>query len=1057
MTMFGKKVLGVVLAVGVMAGLLPVTAIGDTGNPVAFKTVIVTEGSTTYTVNGTKQSWKSPVYTSPEADVMMIPLAPIAEIFGASVFLKPNDRVELTYGDSSFSLNAGSNSITKNGTKVYYMTQFNYAGGEPTPAELKVGTLYIPYRSLSYIFDDLAIGFDANTRSIIFTMYKEPPKPVTKKAIYVLPGYLDSELFINNNEKIWIDWRLAVDFFTPLDSPLSNGNNGTGMIAQAGSTDPEAKDYDDYGKSDKFKTLINSLRDEYVYDEKYKGSGEYDVIFFPYNWLGDLNDSTDKLEAHINEKKYSKVIFVTHSTGGLLASSYIARGSNNTKVEKAILIAAPLYGTYSALEPIEFGTTGEIQGYFDLAADAGNWLGGKRAEFGVRAIEAYFETYVRSITKNAPTTYQLLPGEEYLKEYPIMTSWWEARWSFVIPYAYVTNNNYNTSSGFYTVLNNRDYTTRTNQNLTNGNVRSHKYFRETVLKNNIADVLLSVGRSGNDVLLIGNKSDIMTPTVAHYTNWGITDFDFDGSKLEMIYEKTGDGTVTGFSATLNNRLSDRYANYPGVKHSELVKNPQVINRIISEISGGKTRSFSAVEAQMLSISDDASDMSNMLKLDVFAPFPVGIEIYDVTTENVVAGVTDAEESFGFDDINFLYRSKSSDPDVTDALIYLPNGGYNVRFLLPEGKERDKLSVLVSPLTNEGNRVGVGLYELEALILNTLILKIGSTGVTMATMPPVVAGNGLTQLLLTASNMASFNVNWELNTDSLVFNTIGESKRITVTGSAANNLIWSSSDPAVVSVDEYGQITTKGYGFAKIYAAANDFSGKIESVDIKVTLAPTSVRWDNVTLLVDERLVIAPVFNSKSVTETDVTYSYDNNGIIDIEDNKVLLGLSPGTAIVTGTTSNGKSATFTVKVKNIYTIAATAETGGTITGGGDYTEGAMVKLTATPNNGYAFAGWYEHVINEYDDWYEEASKKAAYTFAATADIILEARFAPAFEADAGSIMVDGKKFDPKTTVFSDGKTYEVTFTTDGGKTSWKATYKADKDNEGEIILLNAVKK
>lgn len=51
----------------------------------------------------------------------------------------------------------------------------------------------------------------------------------------------------------------------------------------------------------------------------------YDVRFFPYNWLEDLNDSVKKLERDIRKNHYDSVIFVTHSTGGLLASAFIAK------------------------------------------------------------------------------------------------------------------------------------------------------------------------------------------------------------------------------------------------------------------------------------------------------------------------------------------------------------------------------------------------------------------------------------------------------------------------------------------------------------------------------------------------------------------------------------------------------------------------------------------------------------------------------------------------------------------------------------------------------------
>jgi uncharacterized repeat protein (TIGR02543 family) len=59
-------------------------------------------------------------------------------------------------------------------------------------------------------------------------------------------------------------------------------------------------------------------------------------------------------------------------------------------------------------------------------------------------------------------------------------------------------------------------------------------------------------------------------------------------------------------------------------------------------------------------------------------------------------------------------------------------------------------------------------------------------------------------------------------------------------------------------------------------------------------------------------------------------------------------------------------------------------GGTVTGGGTFQSGASVTLNATPNTGYTFDGWYEGSTR--------VSTNSIYTFSATADRALEARFA-----------------------------------------------------------------
>lgn len=89
------------------------------------------------------------------------------------------------------------------------------------------------------------------------------------------------------------------------------------------------------------------------------------------------------------------------------------------------------------------------------------------------------------------------------------------------------------------------------------------------------------------------------------------------------------------------------------------------------------------------------------------------------------------------------------------------------------------------------------------------------------------------------------------------------------------------------------------------------------------------------------------------------------------------------------------AVFTIKSYNIstreqYRVAESGEftsgtTGGTATGGGTFTHGSPVTLTASPSQGYGFDGWYEGTPQV------KVSSDEAYTFNATKDRILVAKF------------------------------------------------------------------
>ena len=85
---------------------------------------------------------------------------------------------------------------------------------------------------------------------------------------------------------------------------------------------------------------------------------------------------------------------------------------------------------------------------------------------------------------------------------------------------------------------------------------------------------------------------------------------------------------------------------------------------------------------------------------------------------------------------------------------------------------------------------------------------------------------------------------------------------------------------------------------------------------------------------------------------------------------------------------------------IYTISATPEEGGTVTGAGEYEQGTGVTLKATANEGYIFKGWYENG--------ELVSADATITFIAEADRTFTAKFASeAVEIMYGDVNGDGQ--------------------------------------------------
>lgn len=69
----------------------------------------------------------------------------------------------------------------------------------------------------------------------------------------------------------------------------------------------------------------------------------------------------------------------------------------------------------------------------------------------------------------------------------------------------------------------------------------------------------------------------------------------------------------------------------------------------------------------------------------------------------------------------------------------------------------------------------------------------------------------------------------------------------------------------------------------------------------------------------------------------------------------------------------------------YDVKVTAGEGGTVSGGGSFAAGKNATVKAAPSEGYTFDGWY-------DSTGKKRSAQAAYTFAVTESVALQARFA-----------------------------------------------------------------
>ncbi|MCH5151821.1 MAG: glycosyl hydrolase 53 family protein [Clostridiales bacterium] len=155
-----------------------------------------------------------------------------------------------------------------------------------------------------------------------------------------------------------------------------------------------------------------------------------------------------------------------------------------------------------------------------------------------------------------------------------------------------------------------------------------------------------------------------------------------------------------------------------------------------------------------------------------------------------------------------------------------------------------------------------------------------------------------------------------NTLALIFT---RSETLTATVLPANatdkNVIWSSDNPSVASVDGTGKVTAVAVGSAKITVTTSD-GGKTAECDVtvsyaatsQVSISPSTLSLGNIGATSTLSATVRP-----STANPSVNWTTSDDSVVTVE-NGVVTAIGYGTATVTATSADGKSATCSVTVK-----------------------------------------------------------------------------------------------------------------------------------------------
>jgi pimeloyl-ACP methyl ester carboxylesterase len=351
-----------------------------------------------------------------------------------------------------------------------------------------------------------------------------------KTTLVLIPGIMGSRLYYGGN-RVWEpEIGSAYGGITNFETYLKPNEDGS--LNENYPLSYARQNANDFGAVNTYQTIYNYLTDTTNFP-----SSQYDVKFFTYDWrLGSTENANRLANELVNDRK---IILIAHSMGGLVASAYLAMGTEySSKVEKLITFGTPYLGAAKAIGVFETG--GLLDWWQNLAIGQ----------------------QIKRISANTTSTYELLPtsrtGGNFLALIDYLTSF-ESYYS------------YSDAMDFFS---DRPWAKKSD-GTEKPMLASAEAFHDSLMVGNshIANYF------GASYYIFGYGHS--TPDTAVYE-------DFAGALGYLSYYEisAGDGTVTSQSA----KNMTTYFNYYGVSadHTDLVSDPDALYLMKSIIAGETT-------------------------------------------------------------------------------------------------------------------------------------------------------------------------------------------------------------------------------------------------------------------------------------------------------------------------------------------------------------------------------------------------------------------------------------------------------------------------------------
>jgi len=243
--------------------------------------------------------------------------------------------------------------------------------------------------------------------------------------------------------------------------------------------------------------------------------------------------------------------------------------------------------------------------------------------------------------------------------------------------------------------------------------------------------------------------------------------------------------------------------------------------------------------------------------------------------------------------------------------------------------------------------------------NPNILNVNDTGVVRGLSP------GTATIFVAATNGIEANITitvfQPVTSVDLVApkSTIDVSETMTIvanvlpTNASEKSITWSSSNPNVLTVDTNGVVRGVSPGTADVKVTTQNGIEKTIRLTIVQPVSSIDLSASKTTINVDETATIFTIIRPINASNTNLTWSSSNPGIVSVSADGVVRGIATGTATVTASSTNGISQTITI---NVVQLNPTSISMNRSQVGLEINESLQLQATMLPSNAIGALTW-----------------------------------------------------------------------------------------------------